>query len=100
MDPEQQFEWALRLVRGGNFASMDAFHEHCYGLMELSFLSAGEKVLLRTWTLLRRLPRKLVDSVTAKELIELRKRRDAIELHAQGICVGATQLYAMEAVKR
>ena len=100
MEPEQQFDWALQLIRGGTFSSIDVFHEHCYGLMELSFHTAGEKVLLRTWTLLRRLPRLLVETVVARELIELRKRREAIEMHALGICVGATQLFALEAVKR
>ena len=68
MEPEKQYEWALQLIRGGTFASIDTFYEHCYGLVEQSFLSAAEKVLLRTWSLLRRLPRELVDAVTAREL--------------------------------
>ena len=97
---EEQFGWALRQIRGGTFASTDAFHEHCYELVDLAFLSAAEKVLLRTWVLLRRLPRGLVDTVTAAEMIELRKRRDAIELHALGMCIGHLLMLAQEAVKR
>ena len=100
MEPEKQFEWALRLVRSGTFDSIDAFHEHCFNLTEQSFLAAGEKVLLRTWSLLRRLPRELIDEVSAKELMHLRKCRDAIELHALGVCVGSTQLKAQEAMVR
>ena len=53
MEPEKQFEWALQLIRSGTFDSLDAFHEHCFNLKEQSFLAAGEKVLLRTWSLLR-----------------------------------------------
>ena len=100
MEPEKQYEWALQLIRGGTFASIDLFYEHCYGLVEQSFLSAAEKALLRTWSLLRRLPRELVDAVTARELVEIGRRRSAIELHALGICVGSTQLLAQEACKR
>ena len=100
MEPEKQYEWALQLIRGGTFSSIDTFYEHCYGLVEQSFLSAAEKVLLRTWSLLRRLPRELVDTVTARELVEIGRRRGAIELHALGICVGSTQLLAQEACKR
>lgn len=100
MEPEKQYEWALQLIRGGTFASIDIFYEHCYGLVEQTFLSAAEKVLLRTWSLLRRLPRELVDAVTARELMEIGRRRGAIELHALGICVGSTQLLAQEACKR
>ena len=100
MEPEKQYEWALQLIRGGTFASIDTFYEHCYGLVEQTFLSAAEKVLLRTWSLLRRLPRELVDAVTARELMEIGRQRSAIELHALGICVGSTQLLAQEACKR
>ena len=100
MEPEKQYAWALQLIRGGTFASIDIFYEHCYGLVEQSFLSAAEKVLLRTWSLLRRLPRELVDAVTARELVEIGRQRGAIELHALGICVGSTQLLAQEACKR
>ena len=100
MGPEKQYEWTLQLIRGGTFSSIDTFYEHCYGLVEQSFLSAAEKVLLRTWSLLRRLPRELVDAVTARELMEIGRRRGAIELHAHGICIGSTQLLAQEACKR
>ena len=64
--------------------------------------SAGvpEKVLMRTWTLLRHLPREMIDTVTSDELMELRKSRNAIELHAHGICVGSTVLRAQEALVR
>ena len=98
--PLEQFEWALQVVRGGTFESVDAFHDHCYGLVEMSFHSSCEKVLLKTWALVRRLPREVVETMTAAELMFIRKRRDAIELHALGICVGSVQLYAQEAVKR
>ncbi len=100
MEPGKQYEWALQLIRCGTFTSIDAFYEHCYGVVEQAFLSAPEKVLLRTWSLLRRLPRELVNEVTAEELVELGRRRDAIELHALGICIGSTQLLAQEARKR
>ena len=33
-------------------------------------------------------------------MVELQRKRDAIELHALGICVGSTQLFALEAVRR
>jgi hypothetical protein len=61
-------------------------------LVESNLLTAVEKVFLQLWTLLRRLPRALVDSITPSELIHLKNRRSDIELHALGICVGSTQL--------
>ena len=79
---------------------MDAFHEHCYEFVGLSFLSAAEKVFMRHWALLRRLPRSLLDTVTADEIVHLQKKREAIELHAQGTCVGHAVLMAQEVVRR
>ena len=96
---EEQFSWSLTQIRG-SFASIDAFHKHCYDLDELAFLSAAEKQLMRTWRLLRSLPPSLIDTVTAAELMELQNGRDAIELHALGICVGSEALRAQEAMYR
>ena len=97
--PTEQFAWALLQIRS-SFKCIDAFYVHCYQLKELSFLSAPEKVLMRAWTLLRHLPREMIDTVTSDELMELRKSRNAIELHAHGICVGSTVLRAQEALVR
>ena len=97
---EEQSDWIISLVRAGTVGSVDRFHSDCYGLEEGGFLSAADKLFLRTWGLLRRLPRALVDEVTAKDLVELRQHRDAIQLHALAVCVGSTQLLAHEAVLR
>ena len=99
-DSQEQFKWALQQIRGSTFESIDTFHEHCYNLVDSTFLTAVEKVFLQTWTLLRRLPRSLVDTVAAAELMHIRSHRSAIELHALGICVGSAQLYAQEAMMR
>ena len=48
--PTEQFAWALLQIRS-SFKCIDAFYDLCYQLKELSFLSAPEKVLMRTWTL-------------------------------------------------
>ena len=100
MEPEQQFNWALELIRGDTFSSTDVFYEHCYGLEEHSFYTAEEKVILRTWMLLRNLPRQFMETVVPEELVYLSNHGEAIELHALGICVGSTQLLAMEATSK
>ena len=100
MNAKEQSEWFLRQLRGGTFESADAFHEHCFELVGLSFLSAAEKVFVRHWALLRRLPRSLLSTVSADEIVHLQQKREAIELHAQGTCVGHAVLVAQEAVRR
>ena len=101
MDKEEKIAWALAQLRSAACATrIDEFYLHCFGIGELSFRSAAEKVFLRTWMLLRRLPRGFFDTVTVAELMHLDKRSDAIELHALGICVGGPALLATEAVER
>ena len=46
----------------------------------------------QVWTLLRRLPRALVDSITPSELIHLKSRRSDIELHALALSLLSSAL--------